>query len=453
MTWMSIFLNDKALRWSIGAFLIARVALTLWSLLVAVLLPTAVQNLDLSGAPVLASFDLSTSARYAYSRQVDGAVLTFRASAPDAVTDAQTGSVWSLRDGRAVSGAYAGRTLDPPAYSVEEIFPYRGVAAETNLLLALWQRFDANWYVAIAERGYGSIDGDVHFPPLYPALIRLGGALLGNYFLAGLLISNLATIAMLVVFYHVALDHFDASVAARATAFLLIFPTAFFFFSAYTESLFFLVALLALRAMERRAWLWAGFWSFCAILIRLQGIALFVPLVYALWTAYPIDKKFARLVSLALAAGAMGLYLFIRGVGGDAALIPLAEPSLNARLVSPWENYFYALQTLVSGHFIAADVLNWAVTTIFIVLLVIGWRKLPMTYSLFAAASLVVLTLRLVETQPLNSMSRYALTLFPVFLLLGKWGENAWVQRAVIYSSFALTLYASAQFFLWGWIG
>ncbi len=451
MTWMSTFLNDKALRWSIAAFLAARVALTAWSVVIAAVLPTSVENLDLSGAPVLAAFDLSTSARYAYSRVIDGTVLTFRPSVPGYVMDTQVASVWSLQDGRAVSGAYAGRAL--AAFPVEDIFPYRGVAAETNPLLALWQRFDANWYVAIAERGYGSIDGDVHFPPLYPALIRVVGALLGNYFFAGLLISNLATIAMLAVLYQIARDHFDPSVAARTTAFLLIFPTAFFFFSAYTESLFLLVALLALREMERRAWLWAGFWSFCAILIRLQGIALFVPLVYALWAARPIDKKIARVLALLLPAGAMALYLFLRAVGGDAAVIPTSEPSLYARLVPPWENYFYALQNLISGHFIVADVLNWAITTILIVLLVIGWRKLPAAYSLYVAASLVVLTMRLVDTQPLNSMSRYALTLFPIFILLGKWSENPWVRRAVIYPSFAVALYASAQFFLWGWIG
>lgn len=450
---MFTFLNDKALRWSVGVFLVARIALTVWSVVIASLLPTLVENLDLFGAPVLAAFDLTTSERYAYSRELDGRVLTFRLADAGHVTDAQTASVWSLRDGRAISGVYSGRALNPSVYRVEDIFPYRGVPAETNSLLAFWQRFDANWYVAIAERGYGNIDGDVHFPPLYPALIRFGGTVLGNYFVAALLISNLATIAMLGVLYQIVRDHFDGSVAARAAIYLLIFPTAFFFFSAYTESLFLLIALLALRTMQRREWLWAGFWTFCAILIRLQGIALFVPLIYALWTARPFDKKVARLVSLALAAGALVLYLLIRAVDGDATVIPTSEPSLFARLVPPWENYVYALQTLASGRFILADVLNWAVTTIFVVLLVIGWRRLPIAFSLYAAASVIVLTMRLVETQPLDSMSRYALTLFPIFILLGKWGEKGWVQRAIVYPSIALALYSSAQFFMWGWVG
>jgi Gpi18-like mannosyltransferase len=450
---MSTFLSNKALRWALGAFLVARIALTVWSLLIVQLLPVQVENLDLFGAPVLATFDLKTGERHAYSRQVGGAILSFHPGEPGHVVDAQTSSVWSLRDGRALSGAYVGRTLSASAYSAEDIFPYRGVTAETNPLLAPWQRFDANWYVAIAERGYGTIPGDVHFPPLYPALIHLFGVFIGNYFVAGLLISNLATIAMLAVFYQVVSEYFDASVAARATVFLLIFPTAFFFFSAYTESLFLLVALLALWSMQKQNWLWAGFWSFCAILIRLQGIALFAPLLYALWAVRPIDKKFARFVSLVLPIGAVALYLFIRAVAGDSAIIPTSEPSLFARLVPPWENYIYALQTLASAHFTIADVLNWLVTTIFVVLLVIGWRKLPVEYSLYAVASIVVLTMRLVDTQPLNSMARYALTLFPVFILMGMWGKDAWTQRAIVYPSFPLALFLSAQFVMWGWVG
>ncbi|MDE3090855.1 MAG: glycosyltransferase family 39 protein, partial [Chloroflexota bacterium] len=408
---------DPAWRFSIGIFLAARIGLSAWAFAVSALIPLAVSNLELHGEPVVTAFDLRTSARAVFSRTVDGSVLAFRAGDAGFVTDAQTASVWSLSDGRALAGKYSGSALTASVYSAEDVFPYRGVAEETNPLLSVWQRFDANWYVAIAERGYGSISGDVHFPPLYPALIRVVGSLMGDYFFAAFLISNLATIAMLVVLYQVVRDCFDASVATRAVAFLLIFPTAFFFFSAYTESLFLLVALLALRSMQKHQWLRSGFWVFCAILIRLQGIALFVPLAYTLWTARPIDQKLTRVVSLALPAGAMVLYLFIRAVGGDAAVIPTSELSLFARLVPPWENYVYALQTFASGHFTAADILNFVITTLFLVFLVVGWRKLPIVYGLFAVTSVIVLTMRLVDTQPLNSMSRYALTLFPIFIL------------------------------------
>lgn len=450
---LSSVLANASLRWGVGTFLVARIALTLWSIVVILLAPVQVQNLDLFGTPVLATFDLSTSARHVYSRELDGVALSFRLTAPGQVTDAQTGSVWSLPDGRAVSGKYAGTLLAASRYTVEDVFPYRGVAPESNPLLALWQRFDANWYVAIAQKGYGNIPGDVHFPPLFPVLIRLVGALTGDLFVAGLLISNLATMAALVLMCDIARRLGDDSAAKRSIVYLMLFPTAFFLFSAYTESLFLLFALLALSAMQKREWLAAGLWTCFAMLTRLQGIALVVPLVYLLWTVRPIDQKLARVVALALPAGAMVSYLLIRAWAGDSSVIPTSEPSLFARLAPPWENYVYAIQTLASGRFAVADVLNFVVTTLFVVLAIGVWREMPIEYALFAAASLVVLTVRIVDTQPLNSMSRYAITLFPAFVLLGRWGKNPWVQRAVVYPSVALALYCSAQFFWWGWVG
>jgi hypothetical protein len=59
---------------------------------------------------------------------------------------------------------------------------------------------------------------------------------------------------------------------------------------------------------------------------------------------------------------------------------------------------------------------------------------------------------RIVETQPLMSMVRYSITLFPSFYVLGLAGENSWIRRAIIYLSILLNLYLSGQFFIWGWV-
>jgi hypothetical protein len=50
-------------------------------------------------------------------------------------------------------------------------------------------------------------------------------------------------------------------------------------------------------------------------------------------------------------------------------------------------------------------------------------------------------------------MSRYALEIFPAFILWGAWGKHSWVNRAILYLSFPLNLYLSAQFLIWGWVG
>ena len=440
-------------KYALGVYLVARIALSMWAFIITMLFPIVVQNLDLFGAPVLAVFDLASSERYAYSREVDDAVLTFRVGDPGFVNDTQTASTWSLQTGRAVSGKYAERALSASPYSIEDIFPYRGIAAEGNMLLSVWQRFDTNWYLAIADRGYGTLAGDVHFPPLYPALIRLTSLIVPNALLSALLISNLALIGALRVYFQCVREQFDPTVPQRAVACLLIFPTAFFLLSAYSESLFLLLSLLSFRAMQRQLWLWAGMWIFLAILTRLQGVALLVPLAYALWRTRPFTHRGTRFVSAALAMSAILFYLVVRVLTGASAVVPVAEAELRARLALPVENYWYAVQTFASGKFVAVDALNFVVSALVVIALGIGWRKLPLLWNLYLLASVFVLTMRIVETQPLNSMLRYVLGLFPWFVLLGIWSRNIWIQRAIVYSSLTLLLYLSAQFVMWGWVG
>ncbi len=449
---------NPAWKFALGAFLIARVALTVWSVVVASLLPTAVQNLDLFGAPVLATFDLSTSARYAYSRVIDGAALTFRPSAPGDVTDTQTGSVWSLRDGRAVSGAYAGRALNPSAYSVEDIFPYRGVAAETDPLLALWQRFDANWYVKIAQRGYAADDGSTVYFPIYPALAGLVGAAVGDPMFAALLISNLALVGALYELYRLTETLADAAAARRAIVYLLLFPTGFFLMAAYTESLFLFFALGAFLFALRRRWLIAALFGALAALTRLQGVLLIAPLAYLWWrqfnnaehdNASRIAYYVLRFIPLLLIPFATAAFL----AWTNLSLLTSYTGELHARFVLPWDNLAASVAQLASGRGSLIDALNLLTTLGLGALLVAVWQKLPREYGLYAVAMFLAPLFRMTTTQPLVSMMRYALAIFPVFILWGGWGKNAWVNRAIIYPSLLLQLYLSAQFVMWGWVG
>jgi len=101
-----------AWRFAVGGFVVARIALTVWSLTVYSILPLAVQNLDLFGEPVLAVFDLRSSERYVFSRQVGNATLTFHTAENGFVIDDQTSSLWSLHLGRSIAGEYSGQALD-----------------------------------------------------------------------------------------------------------------------------------------------------------------------------------------------------------------------------------------------------------------------------------------------------------------------------------------------------
>jgi hypothetical protein len=128
------------------------------------------------------------------------------------------------------------------------------------------------------------------------------------------------------------------------------------------------------------------------------------------------------------------------------------ESEWHARLVPPWETYWYALETIFTGKATFIDILNWAIMTLFLILLIWGWKRIPLEYNLYTALSLLIILIRIVETQPLISMSRYSLTLFPSFYALSLVGENPWLRRIIVYTSILLALYLSGQFFIWGWV-
>jgi hypothetical protein len=445
-------LLDEAWRFAIPAFLAVRLFYAVWSWLILIIQPVAVQNFHFAGENLLTVFDLENSQGYTYRRELAGQTLLFRAADADTLTDLQTGSVWDISTGLAVDGQYKGVRLAPSMTRPSEIFPYYYADRYPFKWLAIWQRFDVNWYLSIAEHGYGSVAGDIHFPPLFPLLIRLLTPLFGSAFLAGLFLGHLASLDAIKLLYETFHEWGGQLAAKRTTSLLLLYPTSFFLFSAYTESLFLVTALLSLRHMRKHSWGWAGFWVFCAILTRLQGVALIIPMIYLMWQERPFFQIRSQGLGLALSGLGGLVYLFVRSMYVKDHIVPLVETNLHARLGSPWDSFWYAIQTLFSGQITFIDLLNLLVVCLFMILLILGWEKIPLEYNLYAAASLLVMVIRIVETQPLNSMLRYSLVLFPSFFILGLAGENPWTRRLIIYTFIPLNLYLSAQFFLWGWV-
>jgi hypothetical protein len=439
---------DPAWKFALSAYILARGFLTVWSLILVVLFPVVLQNLDLFGSPIVAVFDLTTGERFAYSRVVEGKTLTFRLDDPRQITDLETGSVWSLREGRAIAGAYAGRALGASLYSVEEIFPYRGIAPETNLFLSVWQRFDTNWYLAIAERGYAD-DGSTVYFPLYPLLIRLIGGITGNRMFAALLISNLAAIGVLYLLYRLTQHVLDVAAAQRAIAYLLIFPTGFFLLAAYTESLFLLFTLAAFDCARRDRWLLAALFGALAALTRLQGVLLVVPLVWMGWQQLRHTRRASRFIFLMLIPLATLAFLAYTNL----SLIASYEGELHARFVLPWDNVLACLTLFQTGKGSFIDGLNLLATLGFGAMLIAVWRKLPCEFAFYALLMFCAPLFRMTTLQPLVSMDRYVLAIFPAFMWLGARGQNAWLNRAMVYLSFPLQLYLCAQFILWGWVG
>lgn len=435
-------------RFALGAYLIARVGLSVWAFIIATLFPVTLQNLDLFGSPIVTVFDVTTNQRYAFAREIDGTILTFRSRDPETVIDAQTASVWSLREGRAIAGQYAGQSFQPSVYSVEEFFPYRGVPLEPNILLSVWQRFDTNWYLQIAQRGYSADDGSTVYFPLYPALIRIVSAFIGDGMVAALLVSNLAVIGALAFLYRLGLELFAAS-ARRAVAYTILFPTGFFLLAAYTEALFLFFTLGAFVFARQNRWYVAALFGALAALTRLQGVLLIVPLVWLWWQNR--DSQKSRFTFYVLFLIPLATFAFLAFT--NLSLWDSYVGELRARFVFPWDNVAASFALIAGGKASFIDISNLVATLGIGGMLIIVWKQMPREYALYALLMFLAPLFRMTETQPLVSMNRYVLVLFPIFMLLGAWGKNVWINRAVVYLALTLQMYLVAQFVLWGWVG
>jgi hypothetical protein len=347
-----------------------------------------------------------------------------------------------------------------PTSPDEVLRPYQGVepisGGAAELLLGVWQRFDTLWYLRIAAQGYAADDPSTVYFPLYPLLIRLlGTALAGNYLVAALVISNLCYIGVLYCLYKLTELQFGKANARRSSLYLAIFPTAFFFLAAYTESLFLLLTLAAILCAHEKRWWLAGIIGFLASLARLQGVVLLAPLLYA----YLRDRGFrlsnlgADLLGPIIVPGGAILFMAYQYlILGSGPLLSTYQTQLYAQFVWPWDNILAVCLKILSPEGTFIDVLNLSLLGIFLAMTVRSFRRVPLEYGIYMAVTVFVLLIRRTTLQPLVSMSRYVLVLFPAFMIWGHWGRDSRVQRLIIYPSVALLLYLSGQFAMWGWV-
>ncbi len=344
--------------------------------------------------------------------------------------------------------------LNPPTTPDPLLRPYQGVEPITGgwaeLVLGVWQRFDTLWYLTIATHGYSPGNGSTVYFPLYPLLIRAGGKiLLGNYLLAALIISNLAYIGLLFYLYRLTTLLLEEETARRTVVYLAIFPTAFFFLAGYTESLFLLFTLAAFWYAHQKRWWLAGILGFLASLTRLQGVILILPLLY-FYFERERQVKPALLAFFLIPLGSVSFLLYQNSLG--VSLFDVYQSHLHAQFVLPWDNVIATAKKILSPEGSFINVVNLIMTFVFLAMTITSFRALPLTYSLYMVLTILVLLLRRTTAQPLVSMSRYVLTLFPAFIIWGRWGENPWVNRLIVYPSIALLIYLCGQFAIWGWV-
>jgi hypothetical protein len=344
-------------------------------------------------------------------------------------------------------------------------------------LLAPLARWDAVWYLRVADSGYGESEARAAFFPLYPLLVRglaePFGASPAALLVAAYVVALGAFFAALALLYRLVSLELGRPLALPTLLLLAVFPAALYFGAPYAESLFLALSVGAFYAARTDRWAWAGGCAAAAAATRNSGVLLMLPLLILWWDSRerrPRDAAWVFLAPLGLAAFA----LFLGLTEGDALRFVHAHEAwyreLSVPLAAAWQGLGAAIdgaRQLASGqrevvyfteavgdpYRIAAINLILFGSLVFGVVACVGvFRRLPLAYGAWVAVSLLLPLSEPVRPQPLMSLPRFLAVLFPIFMWLAVWcEERRATERVVAVSALGLGLF-TAQFASWHWI-
>lgn len=340
-----------------------------------------------------------------------------------------------------------------------------------NLLGAAIYRWDSVHYLAIAQHGYGSAQQTAFFP-LYPLLMRAGGWLVGSDVVSGLLISLIAFGTALVLLHR--LTELElGSRAASATVVLLCFaPLSLFFSAVYTESLFLALAVGAVYAARHDRFALAATLAALASITRVYGILLVAPL--ALLHLRRSGRLNFRLAWLGLPPAALGgflLFLHARGYGWLAPMTAQTSGVHAHSLAGPLATLIAAVRSGADGLHLTLTGTRpitlslgspWSLPFQNLVLLVVlaiavgalvaCWRRLPRAYSAYAILALALTISSPVQGEPLKSLDRYTLTIFPLWMAAGAWAAERRLTRPIAAVGAGLLTFYTVAFAAWSFV-
>lgn len=326
------------------------------------------------------------------------------------------------------------------------------VQESRDLLLAVWGRWDAVHYLTIATIGYHGTD--MAFFPLFPALIAALGTLMGNHLIAGLLISNTAFFFGLLYLYKLVEHEFDRAVARRAVFYISIFPTAIFFSAVYPESLFLFLTVASFYYMRENRWLTAAIFGFFASMTRVEGVLLALPYLVEWFTAFRQDLRsgIRQLIPSALIPVGLMFYMgYLWVLSGDPLYFSHVQSHWHRHLAPPWVSVINAFHKIAIAHdpqTIANQSLEIAFTALMLGVLIIGLRRLKPSYIAYMALSILLP----MSTSSLMSMPRFALVLFPMFVIFAVWGRRPAVNNAILALSLPMLGLYTVLFADWYWV-
>jgi Gpi18-like mannosyltransferase len=333
-------------------------------------------------------------------------------------------------------------------------FPFAEIITQKySFLVWPWANFDGFHYLTIAKDGYVFGQIQAYFP-FYSLIVREVSRLIGDYLLSGLLVSHLAFLGAWSVGYRLLRLDYSHRIASQALVALSLFPTAFFFFSFYTESLFLLLVFLVFYWWRQGKTWQAGLAGACAAATRIVGIFLVPALLYEVWQAKGRSPK-TVVAALVPSLGLLGYMGYLQWRFGNFLLFTQVQAGFGAGRTTDKLILFYQVLWRYGKMILTVDPRNliyfalWLellTAIIFLGLLVWAWRQgVRKSYVIYSFLAYLLPTL----TGTFSSMPRYVLVLFPAFIIIGQVKHRSLFRLWLVIS--ALLLFISTALFARGY--
>ena len=311
--------------------------------------------------------------------------------------------------------------------------------------LEIWNRWDSIHYQHFAQFGYtSSYELKAWLYPLFPWCTRSVAWLSGNYLVSAFIVSGFASVAAALLLRRIVQLDCSVDIARRAVWFFLIFPTAYFLHIGYTESLFLALALGSILAARQEYWSIAGLLGALSWMTRPTGIILIPTLAVEAGHQYIATRRWQwRWLWIAVVPAGFGIYLFLNwSVSGNPfAFFAIRKPFFGMSASWPWVGIRQALLINLQRPPNEAELVG-AQELYFVVLgfvcIIVSWFKLRPLYATWITGNWLLIT----SVTFIVSMPRYALTMFPIFMLFALFTKNRlWYGIITIWSLLFLALF------------
>ena len=336
---------------------------------------------------------------------------------------------------------------------ITRISLYRANVAKKLRPIAL--RGDGGWYLHIAQNGYerkpfeAQTNHNWVFFPLFPLLWRYAARLTGGFELTGIALSNLFFLAALVLLHKTASAFgCDEATADRTIFYTATFPLSYFFSVPMTESLFLLLSVCSFYAAKRDSWWVAGIIGGCASATRVSGIFLLPALLVLYWQSHRSGKLQLNIFSLLLIpAGLIAFMFYLYLLTGNALAFLYGQAAWGRAptffLLPLWT---YILDPTLIGLSWDFRLLNFTAATLGLACgLILAWRR---EWALAIYTFLCVISPLSSLQSSLQSVARYVMVVFPVYIVLARWGRSPRIDQTIRVIFIALLGLMSALFAL-----